>query len=93
MLIYPEKLVLGRPSPDELNRGLLKLNVAFTLPPGSYATLVVRRLFPVSYREEEPPLEPAKRSGPPASFLPSKPLPERAKRPGSRGKRTPAYRL
>ena len=39
------KLVLGRVAPDELNRGLSKLNVAFTLSPGSYATLVVKRLF------------------------------------------------
>jgi len=52
VLLYPRKLVLGRPSPDPLNRGLSKLNVAFTLPPGSYATLVIRRLFQFSYRED-----------------------------------------
>lgn len=52
VLLYPRKLVLGRPSPDPLNRGLWKLNVAFTLPPGAYATLVIRRLFHFSYRED-----------------------------------------
>jgi tRNA pseudouridine13 synthase len=30
---------------DELNRGRLKLHLSFTLPPGAYATLVVRRVF------------------------------------------------
>ena len=38
VLVYPQKLVLGRPGRDELNPGFRKLNVAFTLPPGSYAT-------------------------------------------------------
>ena len=45
LLVVPGKLVVGEPSPDELNKGHLKVNVAFTLPPGSYATLVVKRLF------------------------------------------------
>ncbi len=52
LLVYPEKLVIGKSSADELNRGLLKINVAFTLPPGSYATLVIRRLFHFCYRED-----------------------------------------
>jgi tRNA pseudouridine13 synthase len=52
ILIWPRRLTLGRPSPDRLNAGCLKLNVAFTLPPGSYATLVVRRLFHFCYRED-----------------------------------------
>jgi tRNA pseudouridine13 synthase len=54
VLVQPSKLVLGRTEPDELNRGSLKLNVAFTLPPGSYATLVVKRLFHASHREDTP---------------------------------------
>ncbi len=45
LLVVPGKLVVGESRPDELNRGRLKVNVAFTLPPGSYATLVVKRLF------------------------------------------------
>lgn len=52
VLMRPEKLVLGRTQPDEINRGGLKLNVAFTLPPGSYATLVIKRLFHFSYRDD-----------------------------------------
>lgn len=54
VLIYPHKLVTGRPTRDELNPGLSKMNVAFTLPPGSYATLVIRRLFHFCYREDTP---------------------------------------
>ena len=42
---YPGKLVVGEARDDEENRGRLKVNVAFTLPPGAYATLVVKRLF------------------------------------------------
>jgi tRNA pseudouridine13 synthase len=52
VLVQPSKLVLGRTEPDELNRGSFKLNVAFTLPPGSYATLVVKRLFHGSHHED-----------------------------------------
>jgi tRNA pseudouridine13 synthase len=55
ILVQPQKLVLGRVAPDELNRGYSKLNVAFTLSPGSYATLVVKRLF---HREGSPAEEP-----------------------------------
>jgi tRNA pseudouridine13 synthase len=52
VLAFPHKLVLGRPQSDELNRGAMKVNVAFTLPPGAYATLVIKRLFHFSWREE-----------------------------------------
>src|SRR5262249_53309943 len=52
VLVQPSKLVLGRTQHDELNRGFSKLNVAFTLPPGSYATLVVKRLFHRTARED-----------------------------------------
>ncbi|MBK7865038.1 MAG: tRNA pseudouridine(13) synthase TruD [Archangiaceae bacterium] len=52
LLVYPHKLVLGRPGPDEMNKPHLKLNVAFTLPPGSYATLVVKRLFHFSVSDD-----------------------------------------
>ncbi len=45
VIIYPQKVVVGKTRPDEINRGFLKSNVAFTLPPGSYATLVIKRLF------------------------------------------------
>lgn len=45
LLVYPGKLVIGKQRDDELERGRIKTNVAFTLPPGAYATLVVKRLF------------------------------------------------
>lgn len=52
VIVYPHKLVLGRVQNDELNRGYKKMNVAFTLPPGSYATLVVKRLFHFEHKED-----------------------------------------
>jgi tRNA pseudouridine13 synthase len=45
VLVFPGRLALGEARPDELNRGRQRVNVAFTLPPGAYATLVVKRLF------------------------------------------------
>lgn len=53
VVIYPGKLVVSEPRPDELNRGRLKVNLAFTLPPGAYATLVTKRLFWFAMLEEE----------------------------------------
>ncbi len=52
VLVQPHKLVVGRTGRDELNRGKLKSNIAFTLPPGAYATLVIKRLFHFTYRED-----------------------------------------
>lgn len=43
MFVRPGKLRVNEPRPDDLNRGRLKINLSFTLPPGAYATLVVRR--------------------------------------------------
>jgi tRNA pseudouridine13 synthase len=54
LLVFPQKLVIGRTQRDELNKGDVKVNVAFTLPPGAYATLVIKRLFHFEYREETP---------------------------------------
>ncbi|MFO0596811.1 MAG: tRNA pseudouridine(13) synthase TruD [Myxococcaceae bacterium] len=54
VLVRPGKLVIGKPRPDELNRGFIKVNIAFTLPPGSYATLVVKRLFHFGVEKETP---------------------------------------
>jgi tRNA pseudouridine13 synthase len=52
VLVFPHKLVLGKARPDDVNRGNTKVNVAFTLPPGAYATLVVKRLFHFRWRED-----------------------------------------
>lgn len=54
LLVRPGKLVIGKPRPDELNRGFIKVNIAFTLPPGAYATLVVKRLFHFGVQKETP---------------------------------------
>jgi tRNA pseudouridine13 synthase len=53
LTVVPQKLVVGRPRPDELNRDFTKVNIAFTLPPGSYATLVVKRLFHFGLEPDE----------------------------------------
>lgn len=53
VLVYPQKLVVGKVRPDELNRGHSKVNLAFTLPPGSYATLVVKRLCHFGVEKEQ----------------------------------------
>jgi len=45
LLVRPGKLAVGEARQDELNPRRLRANVAFTLPPGAYATLVVKRLF------------------------------------------------
>jgi tRNA pseudouridine13 synthase len=43
LFVRPGKMRVNPPRPDELNRGRQKINLSFTLPPGAYATLVVRR--------------------------------------------------
>jgi tRNA pseudouridine13 synthase len=53
LTVIPQKLVVGRPRPDELNRDFTKVNIAFTLPPGSYATLVVKRLFHFGLEDDD----------------------------------------
>jgi tRNA pseudouridine13 synthase len=45
LLVHPGRLAVGEAKEDELNRDRWRVNVAFTLPPGAYATLVVKRLF------------------------------------------------
>ena len=61
ILVFPGRLAVAEAKRDELNRGRLRVNVAFTLPPGAYATLVVKRLFHCSRRGRGP-LPPAGRS-------------------------------
>jgi tRNA pseudouridine13 synthase len=58
LFVVPGKLRVSEPRPDELNRGRLKVNLSFTLPPGAYATLVVRRVlwFAVESRREGAPV-------------------------------------
>jgi tRNA pseudouridine13 synthase len=53
VLMTPHKLVVGKSDSDELNKGFMKVNVAFTLPPGAYATLVTKRLFHFGISKED----------------------------------------
>jgi tRNA pseudouridine13 synthase len=43
--VIPQGLQLSGPEPDELHAGKQKLELGFELPPGSYATIVVKRLL------------------------------------------------
>jgi len=45
LFVVPGRLRMNEPRLDELNRGRFKINLSFTLPPGAYATLVVRRVL------------------------------------------------
>lgn len=45
LIVQPGGLYVSPGHDDEENPGRLKLSVSFSLPPGSYATLVVKRLF------------------------------------------------
>lgn|GEM_PF-364840 len=57
LIIHPGKLRVSEARPDDMNGGRLKITLSFTLPPGAYATLVVRRTlwFAVEgFHEAEP---------------------------------------
>lgn len=45
VVLYVPDLSVGRLEHDELNPGRKKVTITFSLPPGSYATEVVRQLF------------------------------------------------
>lgn len=44
LLLMPKDLEVGAPVPDDLNQGRYKVATSFTLPRGSFATIVARRL-------------------------------------------------
>lgn len=73
IIVHPGKLVIGKPRPDELNRGYIKVNIAFTLPPGSYATLVVKRLFHFGVKKE------TEEDVAPRAFVPKEPPPQQSR--------------
>ncbi|HSN92843.1 MAG TPA: tRNA pseudouridine(13) synthase TruD [Anaeromyxobacteraceae bacterium] len=79
VVVVPGRLALGEATPDELNRGRSRVNVAFTLPPGAYATLVVKRLF---HWTLEPGRERAARHPPPAGRPPKLDLHAERRRTG-----------
>lgn len=45
IMIMPENIKVSKPQPDELNDGFFRLTVEFSLPKGSYATIVTKRIF------------------------------------------------
>lgn len=101
VLVFPQKLVIGRPQRDELNKGSVKVNVAFTLPPGAYATLVIKRLFHFEYQEENakqirdswraPPQE--ERVSPTSEVVPARGKPPQAREAThARPPRSPGFR-
>ena len=59
LFVRPGKLRVHGPRADELNRGRLKVNLSFTLPPGAYATLVVRRVLWYATDSARPVLRPS----------------------------------
>jgi len=75
MFIRPGKLRVHPPRPDELNRGKRKVNLSFTLPPGAYATLVVRRVLWFATESARPVLR---------SAAPAEAAPPRTSRPAAR---------
>jgi tRNA pseudouridine13 synthase len=54
LLVFPGKLHASEGRPDEENQGRLKVVLSFTLPPGAYATLVVRRVLWYATNEHQP---------------------------------------
>lgn len=91
LLVRPHKLVVGRVLPDELNPPCSKVNVAFTLPPGAYATLVIKRLFHFAYAKgtKKRPAAPTSISKPlkKEAESRSRPRPRPSSRPRSRTER------
>lgn len=68
LTVVPGKLVVGHAERDEHFPGRFRVRLSFTLPSGSYATLVVRRLFWFSEARER---DPAGEEAPPRVAAPS----------------------
>ena len=96
LLLRPTHLRVRPPEPDNLNRGDLCVRVRFELPRGSYATLVVKRLFAGSPLERRPPAHPPRAPGKPGGSAPGRGDRERDRgRPAGRpdeGRRRPPGR-
>lgn len=44
LIVFPEGLEISEPEPDEIYRDRFKLTLSFFLPPGSYASVLLRRI-------------------------------------------------
>jgi tRNA pseudouridine13 synthase len=76
LFVVPGKLRVHPPRTDELNRGRKKVNLSFTLPPGAYATLVVRRVLWFALESRRDP-QPVGRTRGPEAPAPPPPPPEK----------------
>ena len=84
LFVVPGKLRVNEPRDDEMNRRRLKVNLSFTLPPGAYATLVVRRVLWFAAESKRSEEQVGRSWGRPISEnVPQKPAPARA-RPADR---------
>jgi len=45
LILRPKDFAISEPEPDEINPKSFKVKLAFSLPPGSYATMITRRIF------------------------------------------------
>jgi tRNA pseudouridine13 synthase len=52
-VIHPENLEMGEEGPDELYPGRRRVELSFSLPRGSYATMVIKRLMLANSAESE----------------------------------------
>jgi tRNA pseudouridine13 synthase len=76
LIVYPGRLTVAEAKPDELNHDRFRVNVAFTLPPGAYATLVVKRLFHWALEPRREPRLDRRRARGPVAAAPIAPPPE-----------------
>ncbi len=92
LLVRPEHLRVRPPEDDNLNDGLASVRVRFELPRGSYATLVVKRLFARALGDKPAEEEGARagRSRAPEARGPERPRGGRG--PGERGEGRPRDR-
>ncbi len=52
LIVFPDGLEIDGPAPDEVYPDKFKLTLSFFLPPGSYATVLLRRIGQMGPREE-----------------------------------------
>src|SRR4051812_10411573 len=81
LFVVPGKLRVNDPRPDELNRGRRKVNLSFTLPPGAYATLVVRRILWFAAESRRSDVAVGRPWGRPLAGAPPAPTPVAPQRP------------
>jgi len=73
LIVHPGRLTVAEAKRDELNQDRFRVNVAFTLPPGAYATLVVKRLFHWALEPRREPRPDRRRAGAPVRAAPLAP--------------------